>query len=91
MPNAYPPLTPAEVRDILRARGFTLARTRSSHEQWTHPDTGGSRRAVTVDSTRREFSVDLVKSMISQSGLSRESFYCSTQRCARKINKKAEL
>lgn len=88
MPAKYPPLTPGEVREILRASGFVLVRTRGSHELWGHDGIEGKPRAVTVDAALRDFGVDLVKSMISQSGLSRESFYGATRATARKIGQR---
>jgi len=80
----YPPLTPDEVRDILKAKGFSLDRTRGSHEQWraiinNHP------WVVTVDSHYKTFEQSLIKRMISQSGLTREEFYSATKKTAKKI------
>jgi predicted RNA binding protein YcfA (HicA-like mRNA interferase family) len=86
MPRGYPPLTPREVIAILRARGFQLDRTEGDHEQY-EGIWQGLRRLVTVDRGVREFSVDRIKTMISQSGMSREEFYCSTPRTARKIGR----
>jgi len=34
--------------------------------------------------------VDIIRSMIRQSGLTREQFYCSTEKTARRINKKLD-
>jgi len=80
----YPPLTPDEVRDLLRAKGFSLDRTRSSHEQW-RAIINNEPRVVTVDSHYKTFDQSLIKRMISQSGLAREEFYSATKRTAKKI------
>lgn len=47
---------------------------------------GGKRRKVTVDVAENECYEDLIKSMIRQSGMSREEFYRSSKRAAKKIN-----
>jgi len=80
----YPPLTPDEVRDILQVKGFSLDRTRGSHEQW-RTIIENQLRVVTVDSHYKIFDQSLLKRMISQSGLSREEFYCATPKTAKKI------
>lgn len=80
----YPPLTPDEVRDILRAKGFSLDRTRGAHEQW-RTIINNQPRVVTVDSHYKTFDQSLIKRMISQSGLAREEFYSATKRTAKKI------
>jgi predicted RNA binding protein YcfA (HicA-like mRNA interferase family) len=85
MPKRYPPLTPDEVISILQVRGFSLARQRGSHAQYTG-EWGGKHRVVTVDTAVREYGAYKLKSMISQSGMTREEFYSSTDRTAKKIN-----
>lgn len=80
----YPPLTPNEVRDILEAKGFSLDRTRGSHEQW-RAIIENQLRVVTVDSHYKTFDQSLLKRMIDQSGLSREAFYFATSKTAKKI------
>lgn len=88
MPSKYPPLTPAEVRAILSRKGFQQVRGGGSHEQWEHANVGGQRRLVTVDAAERDFGVKLMKTMISQSGLTREEFYGATPGTGRKIGTK---
>jgi predicted RNA binding protein YcfA (HicA-like mRNA interferase family) len=88
MVRKYPSLSVGEVRAILTARGFTLVRTSGSHEQWAG-EIGGKKRMVSVD-THGDFGIDLIKSMIRQSGLTREQFYCSTDKTAKRINKKLD-
>lgn len=90
MPRRNPPLTPREVRNVLEAQGFEHDRTEGSHEQWVG-NYGGSKRVVTVDAAEKEFSNRLMKSMIRQSGMSRDEFYRSTERTAKKINKTCAL
>ncbi|MFQ6014051.1 MAG: type II toxin-antitoxin system HicA family toxin [Anaerolineae bacterium] len=89
MPRRYPPLSPREVIAILVARSFALTRTRGSHEQYEGLIRGKWRR-VTVDVHYSDFDDRLIKSMIRQSGLTREEFYGSTKRTARKINLRAK-
>jgi predicted RNA binding protein YcfA (HicA-like mRNA interferase family) len=85
MPRKYPPLTPKEVIAILRARGFVYDHSRGSHEYYSGI-LKGKRRFVTVDVSYREFSIQRIKDMIDQSGLTREEFYGSTKGTAKKIN-----
>ena len=56
----YPPLTPNEVRDILQAKGFSLDRTRGSHEQW-RAIIENQLRVVTVDSHYKILDQSLLK------------------------------
>ena len=84
MPKKYPTLNPQEVRAILRARAFVLANQMGSHEQWAG-QWGGMPRIVTVDAHHQDFSTEILKSMIRQSGMTRDDFYNSTPRTARKI------
>lgn len=87
MPKKYPTLTPRDVKDILKANGFVLKDTEGSHEQYEGV-IKGIKRKVTVDITEKDFGDELISSMIRQSGLSRNEFYCSTKHTAKKINKK---
>jgi len=85
MPKRSPPLTPKEVIAILRVRGLVYDHSRGSHEYYSGI-LKGERRFVTVDTNYREFSIRRIKDMIDQSGLTREEFYGSTKRTAKKIN-----
>lgn len=87
MPKKYPPLTPDEVIQILKVRKFILGSTRGDHQQW-EGFIYDRRRKVTVDTGEKDFDDEIMKSMINQSGLSRDEFYCSTDRTARRINKR---
>ena len=90
MPKQYPPLTPKEVVDILKARGFSLKAQEGSHAQYEGLIDGRTRK-VTVDMAEKDFGKDLIQSMIRQSGLDRNKFYCSSPKTSKKINKKSEL
>jgi predicted RNA binding protein YcfA (HicA-like mRNA interferase family) len=79
----YPPLTPDEVIKILASKGFLHTGTEGSHRQYEK----GSRK-VTVDAAMRDFGIDLMQSMIRQSGMDREEFYSATKATAKKINKR---
>lgn len=81
MPKRFPPLTPDEVRAILRAWGFTHVSTTASHEHWVGI-VHGRAMSVTVDAHYPQFDASILKLMIEQSGLSREQFYCATKRSA---------
>jgi predicted RNA binding protein YcfA (HicA-like mRNA interferase family) len=77
MSGKYPPLTPAEVEDILKGAGFTLKRTSSSHNQW-EGYVKGKRKLVTVDKLSRRsetFGKKLLGKMIWQSGMTKSEFY----------------
>lgn len=81
----YPPLTRQEVIDILHARGFTLKR-RGKHD--TYAGNWGDRpRIVQVPGTDLD-DEKLIRTIIWQSGMTREDFYASTPRTARKIGLK---
>lgn len=82
----YPSLTPSEVESILQELGFQFKRQDGSHAQWQRPAEGSRQRAiVTVDKSEREFLDYLMKSMIRQSGFTREEFYGATKKTAKKI------
>ena len=85
MPKKYPPLTFREVVGILKARELTFDHTRGSHHYYAGV-WKGKRRMVTVDHIASTYGDDLIKMMIRQSGMSREEFYGSTRRTAKKIN-----
>jgi len=85
MPKKHPPLTPAEVVAILLARGFVLHRTRGSHAHY-RGIIKGVKCLVTVDMRYKEFDVERIKDMMQQANLTREEFYGSTKRTAKKIN-----
>ena len=84
MPKRYPQLTLAEVRSILKFNGFEVNNTVGSHQQWVGM-IGGERRRVTVDISEAPFDDFLIKSMIRQSGVSRDDFYASTKATAKKV------
>lgn len=84
MPKRYPPLTPDEVIRILQARGFAYDYSRGSHDYYKGIIRGIA-RIVTVDRHYREFDVKFIRFMLDQSGLTREEFYGSTERTAKKI------
>jgi len=84
MPKKYPPLTPKEVVAILIARGLGLDRQDGSHAHY-EGFVKGKRVIVTVDMSYPEFDDKRIKTMIAQSGLTREEFYRANKATARKI------
>ena len=79
-------MTPSEVVSIVTALGFKSDRQCGSHANYEFIGLGNERRrVVTVDLNVREFDEDLIKSMIRQSGRTREEFYGATKRTAKKI------
>lgn len=81
----YPPLKNREVIGILTALGFTPVRQESSHAQYERvADANHPRALVTVDNYP-DFEERMIKSLISQSGFSREDFYGATKATAKKI------
>ena len=82
----YPPLTPSEVVAVLKSLGFAFKRQDGSHAHYERAADKERRRAlVTVDASVDEFWEELMKSMIRQSGFSREEFYGATKGTAKKI------
>jgi predicted RNA binding protein YcfA (HicA-like mRNA interferase family) len=82
----FPPLCPAEVVSIVVALGFAFKRQDGSHAHYERPaDAARTRALVTVDMSVADFWEDIIKSMIRQSGFTREQFYCATEKTAKKI------
>ena len=84
----YPPLTPSEVQAIAKGLGFTFKRQSGSHGHYEKDADakGRERKIITIDEKISEFDEDLLKSMIRQSGFTREEFYGATKRAARKAS-----
>lgn len=75
MSGVYPPLTCQQVKQILKALGFSpRAQNGTSHEQWVKK-TNSSLHKVTVDCPKAPFSPDLISSMAKQAGVSKKEFY----------------
>lgn len=87
MPRKYPPLKLREILSILRSLGFVEKSAVGSHYKYTRT-VKGREWEVTVDYSIDDFDAFLIKSMISQSGFSRDEFYCATKKTARKIGRK---
>ncbi len=85
MPQKYSPLTPSDIVSILEAAAFRFKIQEGSHAHYV-AFIHGIARKVTVKMNVTEFNDFLIKSMIHQSGLSREEFYGSTKSTAKKIN-----
>lgn len=68
-------------------RGFEKKAQRGSHEQY-EGQINGTLHKVTVDIHSSPYDYFLIKSMIEQSGMSREEFYGATKTTAKKINLK---
>ena len=80
----YPPLKQSEMVAILVALGFKKTR-HGKHPVYERPaDAKLSRKVIPVDDYD-EFDETLIKSMISQSGFTREEFYGATPKTAKKI------
>jgi predicted RNA binding protein YcfA (HicA-like mRNA interferase family) len=82
----YPPISPSEVEAILGKSAFTFKRQVGAHAHFERAATkeDPQRRLVTVDRGYSEFDDKLLKSMIQQSGMTREEFYGATKRTALK-------
>lgn len=83
----YPPLKQSEMVAIFVALGFARDRT-SKHPCYERDADAIRRRKVVPIDDYDEFDETLIKSMIEQSGFSREEFYGSTKSTAKKINVK---
>jgi len=84
MPKKYPPLTDGEVVAILNALGFRYSHSSGGHDFYKKVHSGKP-HTVTVDPKYSPFTDFLLKSIISQSGYSRERFYAATKKTAKKI------
>lgn len=81
-----PPLSARDVKRGLSAAGFVeRPRTGTSHVQWVRTDERGYKR-VTVSEHLEPFSIDLIKLMASQAGMSVSQFY---EICSKDGQKKA--
>ncbi len=74
MSGKHPPLTCREVKKGLGRLGFKYRNQKGSHEQWVKV-TDGRIFKVTVDCPKEPFTHDLIKSMASQAGVSKNEFY----------------
>lgn len=75
MGKKLPLLKPREVEANLRSLGFTFKRQDGSHRQYERTADGSRPRSVvTVDVGKRQFSKDLMKSMIRQSNFTADEF-----------------
>lgn len=75
MSGVHPPLTYADVVQILIALGFQKRDHKgTSHEQWVKNDPF---RKVTVDKPKAPFSQDLISSMAKQAGVTKGQFYAA--------------
>jgi Predicted periplasmic or secreted lipoprotein len=70
----YLPIRPKRIRAVLVNHSFSLKRTKGDHEQWEGV-VNGERKIVTVPNYSELKDPDLIKSIIRQSGLSRDDFY----------------
>ncbi|OGP20063.1 MAG: hypothetical protein A2054_01320 [Deltaproteobacteria bacterium GWA2_55_10] len=89
MGRKFPLLTRPQVEAILTALGFLKkkAGSGSSHTQW-EAYINGQRRIVTVKKLSRDtdqYSDFLMRSMIEQSGLTKEEFYLADSKLAKKL------
>lgn len=84
MPKKYPPLTDTEVVAILKALGFGYSHSEGGHDFYKAAHSGKAWK-VTVDPKASPFGDFLLKSMIAQSGYSRDQFYRATKKTAKKI------
>lgn len=83
----YLPLTPDELRRVLKAFGFTYKRTRGDHEQWegmTHE----KRRVITVQLIDGEYAVDRMKTIIRNMDVTVDEFYSQDASIARRYSGK---
>ena len=83
----YPPLKPRDVGAVLTALGFAFKRQEGSHAQWELTQgADGKRHVVTVDTACSEFDDFLMKSIVRNSGFSRDEFYGATKKTAKAAN-----
>jgi len=82
LPKKYPRLTPKEVIDNLIALGFSFARQRGAHKFYKDKDGN----LVNVPMNWDLIDDTGIKSIIKQSGKSREEFYSATESSAQKLS-----
>ena len=83
MSRAWPPLKRREVRAILKECGFVVVDSKGSHEKWRTTIKGQERNVIVDDYD--EFDGDVLRSIVNQSGLTREEFYGATKKTSKKI------
>jgi predicted RNA binding protein YcfA (HicA-like mRNA interferase family) len=81
----YPPLKQSEMVAIFLGLGFRFVRVGKHPCYERDADAVRKRKIVPVDDYD-EFEENLIKSLISQSGFTREEFYGATKASAKKIN-----
>ncbi len=86
MPKKYPTLSSREVLSILGALGFKYASSTGGHDFYKASHSGKN-WTVTVDEKISTFDDFLLRSMVAQSGRSRDDFYGATKKTRRKIGK----
>lgn len=80
----YPPLKPKQIENILYARGFILHKKKGDHRYYVR-EVRGKKRIPQIDWGIDMYNSNWIKTIIKQSGMTREQFYCSTKKTARKI------
>ena len=80
MSGKYPPLTCRDIKKALKALGFKQRPSAAtSHEQWVKFE-GGRIYKVTVDCPKEPFGHDLIKSMATQAGVSKNELYLAAKK-----------
>ena len=83
----YLPLTPEELRRVLKAFGFVRKRTRGDHEQWEGM-TNEKRRVITVQLIDGEYAVDRMKTIIRNMDIPADEFYGRDRSIAKRYSGK---
>ena len=77
MSSQHPPLTCAQVKEILKILGFKPRPQKgTSHEHWVKKE-NGSFLKVTIDCPKSPFSHDLIRYMARQAGVNIKQFYAA--------------
>lgn len=80
----YPPLTPREIEEILITRGFCYQRSKGDHNYFVH-EVRGKKKIVQIDTGNPLYENEWIKLVIIQSGMTREQFYSTTKKTAKKV------
>ncbi len=83
----YLPLTPNELKRVLKAFGFIYKRTRGDHEQWEGM-TNEKRRVITVQLISGEYSIKRMKTIIRNLDITADEFYGRDESIARRYSGK---
>lgn len=85
----YPPLTPKQIESILLARGYEYVKSKGDHNFYERT-VNGKKHVAQIDMGANAYNANWIKMLLTQSGMTRKQFYCSTKTAAKKLGMKKE-